>query len=529
MMIQDDIRVLLVDDDVEDANVAIIALRKVCSPTFEIVHVDNLVSAIKEIEAGTFDVLLLDLGLRECSGLAALARVREADCEIPIVVLSGLSDEDIALSSLDQGAQDYLSKDDFSPSSLSRSIRYAIQRHQSFVEIQKLLTRVQEREELLQKKNRRLAKLYETAHQFVDNISHEFRTPLTVIKEYVSLVRDQTVRPINDEQRRFLNIADDRADDLNTMVDDMLDVSKMEAGLFSVYRKNCRVASIADHVLPGLKRKCTVKGLTLDVDIDRNLPEVYCDDEKLGRVIINLAINAIKFTRAPGAVRIWAKVQRDSEDRDSEDIVIGITDDGPGIDQSRLQCIFERFKQLDTDIRSSTKGFGLGLNIAKELVDLNFGQMHVESELGEGSTFSFTVPLAHPAEVVRRYLAALEYKRNGSSVVSMVIARIDGSVEEPLTKDVNHFLNYLLRRNDLLIRVDPCRWMLLLPEYETELSHFVARTEEEFENTNRNRPHGPLPKIHIESAGTWRQLSDCSEEILSCVREQFKSREALHV
>ena len=105
--------------------------------------------------------------------------------------------------------------------------------------------------------------------------------------------------------------------------------------------------------------------------------------------------------------------------RHANEVVVGVTDNGPGIDQAGLAAIFNRFRQLDSGGRGSCKGFGLGLHIAKELVDLNYGKMNVESELDAGSTFSFTLPLARPEVVVRRYLDQVEQMRDGSSTVSI--------------------------------------------------------------------------------------------------------------
>ena len=389
--------------------------------------------------------------------------------------------------------------------------------------MRRLVAQLQTSRELLEKKNRRLSRLYKMAHRFVDNVSHEFRTPLTVIKEYVALMSEGLVGDISEEQARLLNVVEDRADDLNTMVDDMLDVSKLEAGLLGVWRKNCQIADIIVHVRSNLEKKATVKGVHLEIDVDDNLSAIYCDAEKVGRVIINLVVNAIKFSGEPGHVRLWVQ-----EDVASCEIVIGVTDNGPGIDQESLAEIFRRFRQLGSNSRGSTKGFGLGLNIAKELVDLNFGRMNVESEVGHGSTFSFTVPLADPRELMQRCLDRIHHLRNGSSVVSIVIARIDDSLDSALVDDVDSFLNYLLRRNDLLFRAGAHGWLIVLPTVNCELEKFFARVTKSRNDANRNRPHGPLPEIEMRVEGTWN-VADHREQILECVTDVLQPLEFSHV
>jgi hypothetical protein len=343
----------------------------------------------------------------------------------------------------------------------------------------------------------------------LDDVSHEFRTPLTVITEYVSLLRDGIVGCVDPEQRRMLDIIGDRANDLNNMVDDMLDVSKFKSGLLGACRENCHIATIVDHVRSSLERKATIRKAEFEIAIDDELPEVYCSPEKIGRVIVNLAVNAIKFCGDPGKVRLWAK-----HDPESSQVVIGITENGPGIEQAQLASIFVRFKQLDAQRSNTSKGFGLGFSIAKELIDLNLGRLLVESQEGAGSTFSFTVPVAQPAVVMTRYLNWLGRVRNHPPVISLLAAHIDESTNSLITKEVHGFLNYTLRHNDLLLRADPHRWLLILPVDRDERALFVVRLMRMHQEVNRNRPQGPLPTIHVRSEGTW-SIGDDAQELVA--------------
>ena len=188
-------------------------------------------------------------------------RLQDFD-SMPLVVLTGLDDESVAMQALDAGAQDYLRKSELSAEGLIRAIRYAIQRHQNSV-MKRLLDELHESREMLRTKNKKLEELNRHAHQFVDNVSHDFRTPLTVIKEYVSLISEGIVGEVNAEQHRMLNTVEDRADDLNTMVDDMLDVSKLEAGVLAVCRKKCSVQEIFHRVHPNLEKKAALRDVRL--------------------------------------------------------------------------------------------------------------------------------------------------------------------------------------------------------------------------------------------------------------------------
>ncbi len=513
------INILLIEDDQVDAMIVRRTLKKCLDATYNLHHSKSLTQASEKLTETHFDIVLLDLELPESTGTSTLSQFRQqCPSDLPIIVLTGLNCQKAALALMNEGAQDYLVKDEVTPRSLSRAINHSVQRQQHLHRIRDLLSEVEQSHELLEKKNRKLAKLYDQAHEFVDNVSHEFRTPLTVVKEYVSLVREGLVGDVNDEQQRLLHVAEDRADDLNIMVDDMLDVSKLESGMLGAWRKNCSVTEILDHVKASLERKASVKNVTLEWVVDDDLPEVYCDEEKAGRVMTNLAINAIKFCGDPGVVRITVE-----KDLACGNITFAVTDNGPGIDDELLASIFQRFKQLATNVRGSTKGFGLGLNIAKALVDLNFGQMNVQSQLGKGSTFSFSVPIADPAEVLQRYL-----NRNGSDDesegitphVSIVIASIDPQTDESLGMEMNAFYNYCLRKNDLLFRLNENLWVIALPETEQELDGYESRIRSEWQDTNRNRPFGPLPEFEFRHGGSWRadihhqDVLDCLNRIL---------------
>jgi signal transduction histidine kinase len=499
------LRVLLVEDNSDDASLMAHTLAGT-QTRFQVCWVKCLAKARERLLSEPFDAIITDLSLPDSKGVETVIAIRQCAATVPLLVLTGLSSDPVALEALKRGAQDYLTKGGATSDVLDRAIRYAIQRQRN-AEMEQLLKTVRASEHLLARKNKRLARLYRTAHRFVDNVSHEFRTPLTVIMENVSIVRDGLVGDLNAKQLQLLDVSVDRTDDLNNMVNDMLDVSRLSAGILGLYRCSCRMEQIVEHVRPNLLRKAANKSVTIEIEIDSALPTVYCDPEKIGRVLINLAGNAIKFSSRPGHVRIHVGV-----DPLVPQVVTSISDTGPGIDPKRLGELFKRFKQLGTESSASTKGFGLGLNIAKDLVHLNFGEIRVESQVGVGSTFAFTVPIDDPLEVTRRYLGQV---KKGLSELSLLEARVDASIETTVADDVNAFLNRLLRRRDILFRADPKRWVLLLSASEAEVQLFLARSQQMLVNTNRNRPFGPLPEMVWSRIGTWQVRQG---EILDAVR-----------
>ena len=462
-------------------------------------------------------MLLLDLGLPESSGMETLIKARKITKSLPIVVLTDLNDEQTALDCLNAGAQDFLLKSDLALESLSRAVRYSIQRQQ-------MNETLAATNHLLEQRNAELRRLCETAQRFVDNVSHEFRTPLTVITEYVSLLQDGIVGEVrlDDEQQRFLSILADRANDLNTMVDDMLDVSKLQAGLLSSWRKNCCLSDVLRHLRPALETKAAIKDVTLEFDIDDDLPAIYCDGEKLGRVVINLVVNAIKFCGDPGRVVVSAKARPARRE-----IAIFVSDNGHGIKLEDQQKIFGRFKQLEARVQSAQQGFGLGLSIAKELVDLNLGEMSLTSELGRGSTFSFTVPIADPLEVTRRYLRRLQHTACEETELAVFDVSLAFELEGSVADDVDAFLNYVLRPDEVLFRCDTQRWLFLVPMAESTVGQYVSRANEMLADSNRNRPGHPIPEIAMEAIGQW-QLTDESG-LLTCLEQLLSQGGVTHV
>jgi PAS domain S-box-containing protein len=401
----------------------------------------------------------------------------------------------------------------------------AEQQRQAYTEsLEQANQKLRESQQLLESQNARLRDLYAMAHTFVDNVSHEFRTPLTVIKEYADLISEGAVGPIQEEQQRFMSVIADRADDLNTMVDDMLDGSKLDNGMMGVVRQPVQVRDIIEHIQPVLERKALNKGVDLTIDIERGLPDLFVDDAKVGRILINLAVNAIKFSGEPGVVRVWAKA-----DPHGPGVLLGVTDNGAGIDADRQSEIFERFKQLGGSIRGSCKGFGLGLSIAKELVDLNLGELQLESQRGTGTTFMCSLPPYDPAEIVRRYLKRLQsLNRLAETPVTLLVAEIPLEVDLALAQETNDFLHHILQRNDLIFRTLPHRWAILAPVEGTALKRMLQKLERSMEDENRNRPRGPLPEVDFNVLCTCRveersEILDrllalwkpCSEQLLA--------------
>ena len=229
--------------------------------------------------------------------------------------------------------------------------------------------------------------------EFVANVSHELRTPLNMIIGFSEMIT-QAPGVYGTELPSAL-LADITAiqrnsQHLSKLVDDVLDLSQVEAGRMALSKDWTYLQEIAHEAVQTVQALYESKGLYLEVDVSSNLPAVFCDNTRIRQVIINLLSNAGRFTER-GGVRIAAWC-------DNGDVVVSVTDTGPGITPEDQNKLFEPFQQLDGSIRRRHGGSGLGLSISKRLVEMHGGRMWLESQVGTGTTFYFRLPLQPPLD-----------------------------------------------------------------------------------------------------------------------------------
>ncbi|MEM6331954.1 MAG: hybrid sensor histidine kinase/response regulator [Planctomycetota bacterium] len=342
-------------------------------------------------------VTLCDLKMPGASGVDWLPDLLRAS-QGPVIMLTGSGDEGMVVASFRNGAADYVRKTDLArdPEVLGRAISDALRRHRLAEKNRELAFQLKQSNCDLATRNRKLKELTDTAHRFVDNVAHEFRTPLTVIQEFASILNDGIGGEVNDKQREFLGHIESSVRDLSQMVDDFLDTSKLRANRLRVNRQPCRVEDVLERVRPKLQAGAASRKVELVERIGADLPELYCDVEKAGRALLNLVGNAIKFS--PSGERVTIDAGLDA----TGSVAIRVADRGPGLSDEDIGLLSGRFQQFG-DSRRSGKGFGLGLNIACDLAMLNLGRVHVESTLGEGSTFTLTLCPNDRNTIVRRY------------------------------------------------------------------------------------------------------------------------------
>jgi signal transduction histidine kinase len=249
--------------------------------------------------------------------------------------------------------------------------------------------RVHQRTSELQAANEKLKELDHLKSQFVSVVSHELRTPMTSIKGYVENLLDGLAGTLTHKQTYSLDRVKHNVERLTRMINELLDLSKIEAGRMELILAPVSLSEMAEEVVESNHAAADERSIALLAIFPQPLPPVMGDADKLNRVLTNLIHNAIKFTPQGGEIRIEGQV------RDGGHVEVSVTDTGNGIPSCDLGKIFDKFYWSES-APVEARGAGLGLAIAKNLVELHGGTIRAESTLGEGSRFSFTVPIAKP-------------------------------------------------------------------------------------------------------------------------------------
>ena len=241
--------------------------------------------------------------------------------------------------------------------------------------------------EELRRVNDDLTHLDELKSDFLATMSHELRTPLTSIIGYSDMILSGMTGELNEKQSNFIESILKNGETLLNLINDILDLTKIEAGRLELNIEPVDLRAALLSVLPVVKPRAADKRIKISTFLPTDLPPVAADAAKFGQILLNLLTNAIKYTHENGSVSVEARPQGDM-------VEIWVTDTGIGIASEDIERIFQRFTQIDSSASRSQGGTGLGLAITRELVELHGGQIRVQSKLGKGSSFIFTMPIS---------------------------------------------------------------------------------------------------------------------------------------
>jgi signal transduction histidine kinase len=254
-------------------------------------------------------------------------------------------------------------------------------------EVERANRALRQTEERLKRLNEDLHRTSEMKSSFVSMVSHELRTPLAAMKNALEIVELRATESEDEVQHRFIDIAVRNVDRLSAMVNDLLDISRIEAGGIQLQFEETDIVERLVAVRDTFEAQAAAAGIALDIEVPKRLPPVWADRDRIEQVALNLVGNAIKFTPRDGSVRLTAETASDT-------VRVTVTDTGPGISSEEQEKIFDRFYQVDDSLTREITGSGLGLAICKDLTEVHGGRLAVESEPGRGAAFSFTVPVA---------------------------------------------------------------------------------------------------------------------------------------
>ena len=230
-------------------------------------------------------------------------------------------------------------------------------------------------------------------NEFVSTVSHELRTPLTSIKGYVDLILDGSAGEISEIQAEFLGIVKENSDRLVELINEMLDISRIESGRVHLKVEPLEVAESIRGAVDTFRAVLSQSGHSITVSTPKTLPHVAADRDRVGQVLVNLISNALKYSPGGGEVTVHAKL-------DGSYVKVSVSDQGLGISREDQKRLFTKFYRVDTAMTREIGGTGLGLSICKTILELLGGSIGVTSKVGQGSTFWFTLPVA-PDELVR--------------------------------------------------------------------------------------------------------------------------------
>ncbi|TVQ24339.1 MAG: GAF domain-containing protein, partial [Leptolyngbya sp. DLM2.Bin15] len=272
---------------------------------------------------------------------------------------------------------------------IANQLAIAIQQSHLFNQLQQELTERQLTQQQLTERNRELLRATRLKDEFLANMSHELRTPLNAILGMSEGLQDDIFGAVNEEQIRALQTIERSGQHLLELINDILDVAKIEAGQVELDCQPTAIAHLCQSSLSFIKQQALNKRIQLSVNLPSNLPNIVLDERRIRQVLINLLNNAVKFT--PEGGRITLEVSRWSRSQEGESqtyLRFSISDTGIGISPDDIQKLFKPFVQIDSALNRKYQGTGLGLALVKQIVDLHHGQVTLTSELGVGSCFS---------------------------------------------------------------------------------------------------------------------------------------------
>jgi signal transduction histidine kinase len=364
--------VLLVEDNEGDARLIREMLQDAPGTRFRLECADRLTTALERLARGGVDVVLLDLSLPESQGLDSFFQVHAHAPGIPVVVLTGSKDEELGNKAVQSGAQDYLTKGQVDGSLLGRALRYAMERGRI--------------EDELRRRVEQLAEMDRRKDEFLATLAHELRNPLAPLRNSLHILRMSG--DSGPASERIHEMMERQINHMVRLVDDLLEVSRITRGKIELRRERVELAAVLRSAVETSRPLIEAARHQLAITVPPEPLILEADPVRLSQVIANLLNNAAKYTEEGGQIWLTARLE-------GGDAAVSVRDTGLGIPADMLSRVFDMFAQVDRTLKRSQGGLGIGLTLARTLVEMHGGRVEARSDgLGKGSEFTVRLPLA---------------------------------------------------------------------------------------------------------------------------------------
>ena len=350
--------ILIVDDEMGPRE----SLKMILNPYYTVHTADRGAQAIEMLKQIPVDLVTLDLKMPGLTGINVLEKVKEHDPDIEAIIITGYGSLDTAIEGLRLGAFDYISKP-FDVNHILALVRRGLERRNA------------------------KARLRQVKSDFLSNVSHELRTPLSVVVGFVYLLLNQVIGKLSEDQQKILETVYRNSEELLELIDNVLWMTSLNVGDSTATIEKFDAAEVVDATVKRYEKAIQEKGLKLNLQLAAGEISIISDRSKVERVFQNVFNNAVKFT-AEGEIIV--KVQP-TADRGS--VEFEVIDTGTGIEEGKIDSIFEPFHQADTSTVRSFSGLGLGLTVARRMAELIGGNLKLTSQPNVGTRVIMSFPL----------------------------------------------------------------------------------------------------------------------------------------
>jgi signal transduction histidine kinase len=379
--------ILVIDDE--------LGMRVGCSRALEsegyyVDTAENGEEGLQKLESNGFELILLDVMMPGIGGLEMLERISVIDPNLVCVVITGYATVELAVQAIKQGAYDFIAKP-FDSDTLLLTVEQGMEKRALSLQAQRLAELEAEAKELARQKTE-LERLDRMKSTFTLTVAHELRAPVAAIQSYLRLILDGYIAP--EKQMQYLERAEQRARAQLELVNDLLDLARLQDPDIRVETALVQVDQALQDVLGEMAAQADERKIMVESAISPDLPPIRMNARHAKQLWTNLISNAIKYSNEGGTVRI-------SLDLQDQHLVGVVADQGIGIAEDEIALVFEEFYRSKASKKHTQMGTGLGLSIVRRILDSYGGKIEVTSKEGQGSTFTFTLPVV-PAQVDTR-------------------------------------------------------------------------------------------------------------------------------